>query len=197
MAGNLRADERQDLRDAVKSARTLAKACDFPDLTGKAVSTRNRTFALRYRDPGQDQDSPDNVFLLFQLLCTEGKANDTDIFLTRDTDGYRLLTFAEPKLDYDYTDESFSKLKAPPSISGYTTSNRLSNAEFDAKTNTITMHANWRQLGDAWSAGTWTLIDGEFVLKSFTVDPTYNPAPDGEAVVSGSYQIFPEIKAQQ
>jgi hypothetical protein len=83
-------------------------------------------------------------------------------------------------------------------VTGYVARAELVNPDFDPKTNTIFMGAKWRGLGDAWSSGEWAFVEGEFVLKAFSVDPTYDlnsDSPDGgEQQQSSYYQIYPELK---
>jgi len=190
------ADEKQQILDVIKWATPVMGAgCNFSLLKNKDNPADAHYFEVKYRDKGQDQDSPDNVFPLYQLLCNTGAYNSSYIFLTKDGNGYKLLAFAMPKLDYDYTDENFTKLKAPPKVIGYTATTELVDPDFDAETNSISMHAKWRGLGDASSSGVWKFVDGEFVLSEYDVDPTYDlNAPDAkqdDRAQHESYQVFP------
>jgi hypothetical protein len=191
------ADERQKVLDAVKWAKKVMRgACDFSLLKRGDDLAGSGYFEIRYRDKGQDQDSPDNVYPLYQLLCNRGAYNADFIYLTRNDNGYALLSFAEPKLDYDYTDENFTRLKAPPKVIGFRTTNELGNAEFDPKNNAIFMRFKWRGLGDAWSSGEWEFAEGEFLLKEYSVDPTYDSSDEnaGDATQPESYQVYPTLK---
>jgi hypothetical protein len=194
MSTAARADEKQKVLDAVKWAgKVMGGACDFSLLKGGNGLAGSRYFEIKYRDKGQDQDSPDNIFPLYQLLCNRGAYNASFIYLTRSDDRYELLSFAEPKLDYDYTDENFTRLKSPPKIIGFRTANALGNAEFDPATRSISMTFKWRGLGDAWSSGEWAFDEGEFLLKQYNVDPTYEPADDtaDDSAQPQSYRIYP------
>ena len=75
--------------------------------------------------------------------------------------------------------EKKPKLKAPPKISGFVTTNVLVNSEYSAQTGSIAAAATWRGIGDASSGGEWQFVAGRFVLKRFWMDPTFQ-APDGE-----------------
>jgi hypothetical protein len=197
MSAAAEADERQKVLDAVKWAeQVMGGACDFSALKGKGNLAGSRYFEIKYRDKGQDQDSPNNIYPLYQLLCNRGAYNTNFIYLTRNDNGYALLSFAEPKLDYDYTDENFTALKSPPKVTGFRTTNELGNAEFDAKNNSISMTFKWRGLGDAWSSGEWVFAEGEFLLKEYNVDPTYqaNDENADNATQSESYQVYPTMK---
>jgi hypothetical protein len=106
--------------------------------------------------------------------------------------GWQLLTFAEPTADYDYADEYFSRLKAPPRVTGYVTSTQLLNSEFDESSKTITAAPKWRGIGDSWSSGEWQFDEGVFVLKRYEIDPTQQ-APEGQQVDPNqpeSYVLF-------
>lgn len=175
----------------------LGEHCDFMPLR-KGDLAGSRYFEIRFRLPGQDQDEADKTYPLVQLPCASRPPNRVFVYLTRDgrSAAYRLLSFAEPKLEYDYADEDFARLQAPPRITGYVARSELFNPEFDPATNTIHMRALWRAKGDAWSSGTWQFTDGEFVLKEYSIDPTFD-TPDGAAAGnarSGGYQIYPVLK---
>jgi hypothetical protein len=186
------AGERQQVLDALKWAEpVMGKTCNFAPLKGGKDLADSHYYEIKYRYRGQDQDSPDNIFPLFQLLCDRGAYNKTFIFLTKGDNGYRLLPFALPQIDYDYADEEFTKLKAPPRITGYKAVTDLANASFDPKTDRISMRAQWRGLGDAWSSGEWQFFEGEFILSEYIVDPVYEANSDHpEALRQEKYTIY-------
>lgn len=182
---------------AAWAAPLLAERCNVSrlqegDLAGSGY------FEISYRYKGQDQDAPDTVYPLLQLSCSAGGDNTAFVYLTRDpeNENFRLLAFAEPKLDYDYTDESFTRLKAPPRIVGYRARTDLLNARFDPAARTLSMHARWPGRNGAWSSGVWHFVEGEFLLERYTVDPTYQldstPADTAASEASGSYQVYPQ-----
>jgi hypothetical protein len=67
-------------------------------------------------------------------------------------------------------------------VSGFTTRHSLSNSEFDAATNTLMATSYWRGLGDTFSTGRWTFEQGEFVLKQFDVDASYDAKVNGAVI---------------
>ncbi|MDB5552247.1 MAG: hypothetical protein JWL86_2231, partial [Rhizobium sp.] len=153
----------------------------------------NDVFPLSYRTKGQDQDSPDYKLTLVQLACSSGAYNFNSIYLTRNADGvWELLAFAEPKLDFDYADENFSKLKAPPKVSGFITATQLTNSEYDPETKVLISSAKWRGIGDAGSFGEYQFVEGAFVLKKYEVDPTFQAPGEEEPDpnVPESYVVF-------
>lgn len=161
----------------------------------------NNVFHLTFRTKGQDQDSPDYRRTLVQLACSSGAYNFNSIYVMRNDEdgGWELLSFAEPVADYDYADESFSKLKAPPKVSGYVAVTQLTNSEYDEASKTITSSAKWRGIGDAWSGGDWQFNEGVFVLKRYEIDPTYQPPGDEQPDPSApeSYTLFGEPRSEQ
>lgn len=171
----------------------MGKTCDFQSKSDGTPDGYNNVYPLSYRTKGQDQDSPDEKLTLVELACSAGAYNFNLIYLTRNADGvWELLTFSQPTLDFDYADENFSRLKAPPKVAGFITSAQLTNAEYDPASRTLTTEAKWRGIGDAWSSGQWQFVEGVFVLKKYEVDPTFQP-PGDQALdpnLPESYVVF-------
>ena len=84
-----------------------------------------------------------------------------------------LLSFPEPHTDIKYVGEDSIKLKSMV-VDGFDATQELTNSEYDEKTKSITSFAKWRGIGDASSNGTWVFVDGQFVLKDFDIDPTFD-----------------------
>jgi hypothetical protein len=180
-------------------AAVIAAAREFaaPQMASTCMvkaSPDDRVYPIHYRVAGQDQDSPDLRRQIIQLQCSADAVNVGWLFVSRDdADGDMvLLSFAEPRLDYDYADESFSRLAAPPRILGYGATQQLFGARFDPATLTLTSFHKWRPAGDAWSRGRWILMDGMSILGQFEVDPTFGPEANigRNKVVPSSYSIF-------
>jgi hypothetical protein len=192
------ADDAGDIDAAQKFATPILGQCRFSHHGAGNLADVNRVFHLKYRLPGQGQDEPDNRLTLVQLLCSADADNFSSVYVSRnpDGDGWALLTFAEPKLAYDYTDEYFSQLKTPPKIVAYVTRAALANSIYDAAAMKISMHLKWRSRDDAWSSGVWQFIDGEFALKQYSVDPTYDldtsEANESTPPQPKSYQVYPQ-----
>lgn len=185
------ADDAVDIAAARKFAEpVMSKECDF----GSNEDGYNKVFHFAFRTRGQDQDSPDHRRTLVQLACSSGAYNFNSIYMMRDDaeDSWEILSFAEPVADYDYADENFSRLKAPPKVSGFVSVTQMTNSEFSPESKTIRSDAKWRGIGDAWSAGEWQFDEGVFVLRKFEIDPTYQPPGDEEAAPTApaSYVLF-------
>ena len=189
------ADDASDIAAARRFAEpVLGKACSFSGTADDTTTGDSHVYLLTYRSRGQDQDSPDHRRTLVQLACAPGADNPQSIYLMRDeADGrWEILAFAEPLADYDYADENFTRLKAPPRVVGFVTATRMANSEYIPQSRTIRSYAKWRGIGDAWSSGEWQFDDGVFVLRKYEMDPTYRP-PDGEeehADMPESYVLF-------
>ena len=59
-------------------------------------------------------------------------------------------------------------------VDGFTATSELVNSEFDPKTNSISSFSKWRGIADAASNGTYAFVDGQFVLKDYDADPTFD-----------------------
>lgn len=185
-----------DRPEGIAAAETLAKAafgsdCDMngmgevpmagPDDEGFG----HAVYRFSYK-PDYDPDGDDVQAVLYQLFCGSGAYNIRHAFVLKksDEEALKLVAFAAPDLDYAYADEEMSRLKADPKVRGFRATGLLVNASFDEKTRTITSHAAWRGLGDAWDGGEWLFRNGDFILTRFEVDPTYGePDPAAESYV--------------
>ena len=133
---------------------------------------------------------------LYRLFCMVGAYNVVHAYVLKPENGeLSLVSFAQPTFDVEYAegDQMYTELKAPPVVTGFLTATTLVNSDFDADTNTLSSSAKWRGLGDAWSAGTWQLRDGQFVLASYVIDPIYEANLDNpsDAQRDLSFRIFP------
>ena len=200
-------DEATDNADILAARKYAVPAmgtqCQFENDDQGQPGGSNNVYRLTYRTKGQDQDSPDYKRTLVQLACSSGAYNFNSIWVMRNDDdgegGWELLSFSEPVADYDYTDENFSKLKAPPKVIGYIAVTQMTNSEYDEASKTITSSAKWRGIGDAWSGGDWQFNEGVFVLKRYEMDPTYQAPGDEEPDpnVPESYTLFGEPRSPE
>lgn len=185
----------------VREAETFVKAalgddCDMDDRKDIPVNAKDQegvshfVYSLSWHNSWDSKGEAPQTAELYQMFCSMGAYNLQYAFLLRDSNSgtFRLLSFARPNSHYDYTDDSDTQLKSPPRITGYGTDTTLVNATFDAKTQTIRSHANWRGLGDAWDAGQWRFADGAFNLVRFEIDPTYDS--DDKTKTPKSYVVF-------
>ena len=145
----------------------------------KTVETKGglnqpEVFPISYHLKDDDATAAPTKATLFKFICSMAAYNETDIFYLASSDGtFSRLSFAEPQMDISYVGGDNSKLKSMK-LKAMKASGALINANFDPKTNSISNFAKWRGIGDASSAGTWALSEGEFVLQNYDVDPTYD-----------------------
>ncbi len=185
-----------DRPEGIAAAEALAKAafgtdCDMngmEDVPMAGPDDENyghSVYRFSYKpDYNPDGDAVEAV--LYQLFCGSGAYNIRHAFVLKksDEESLKLVAFATPDLDYAYADEEMSRLKADPKVRGFRATGLLVNASFDEKTRTITSHAAWRGIGDAWDSGEWLFRNGDFILTRFEVDPTYgDPDPAAESYV--------------
>jgi hypothetical protein len=131
------------------------------------------SFAFSYRRNGSEKSEPELKVRLYQFDCLFGAYNEVNVFYIVDSDGLHRLSFARPHFDIAYADQDSAKLKSLK-VTGYDTTDQLVNASFDPNTNMISDFSKWRGLADASSNGTWVFDQGEFVLRDYSVDPTFD-----------------------
>lgn len=149
---------------------------DRRDLKASGSRLDDKQFSFPYRDDRLLEEEADFTFHLFQMHCFLGAYNSGSVFLKQEDDGgFSVIAFAVPYFVFDYADPGKgSRIKTPPHIVGFRVNAILENAEFNPETRSIAARSSWRGMGDAWDAGTWTEIMGNFVMTRFEVDPTYD-----------------------
>ena len=143
-----------------------------------------QVYKIKYAQAGAAANDPKTEVELFAFSCMMAAYNENQVFYLSETSGkeLHLLSFAEPHLDLKYEDEESKKLKSM-NVDGFTASIDLVNAEYDEKTYSISSFSKWRGIGDASSNGTWVFVDGQFVLKTYDVDPTYDEEMNAISVI--------------
>ena len=139
---------------------------------------------ISYKPQDATPGQPDNKATLFAFSCAMAAYNESNVFyLDAGALGLQLVSFAAPQFTYAYSDQDNAKLKSM-TFKGFTANSELTNAEFDATTKSISEFSKWRGLGDASSSGTWVFDDGQFVLKDYAIDPTYDGKQNPMTVVA-------------
>lgn len=129
-------------------------------------------------------DAPQTA-TLYKFFCGSGAYNVNHMYyLETEYDGLAPVAFATPLFDVVYENDDFEGAVLDMPLTGYGTQLLLTNSEFDPETMTISSHALWRGIGDAFSAGTWTFRDGQFALIRYDVDAQYDGEVDPETLVS-------------
>jgi hypothetical protein len=133
-------------------------------------------FQIYWKRDGAAATEPDNLTTLFMFECELAAYNKIDVYYTyNNIHGLTLVSFAEPDTDFKYEDVESGILKSW-ALRGHTTTHLLVNSGYEESTQSISMGAKWRGVGDASSSGTWVFRNGSFTLQDYEVDPTY----DGE-----------------
>lgn len=136
---------------------------------------------------GSTEDDKEQITLI-RIFCGAGAYNLMhSYYWQREYDGLQPLPFARPTFDIQYENEdTLDGAVLGITVTGFSGTTLLVNSEFDPQTLTITSHSLWRGLGDASSTGTWLFKDGEFVLRHFEVDASYDDEINPETIVNYS-----------
>lgn len=126
-------------------------------------------FAYDY-DPEQFWD-----FRLYRIHCSNGAYNEIHVFYgINHNSEISQIHFPAPHLDITYKNDDYDQSIYAVEVDGFVARAELVNSEFDPEDNMIYSYSKWRGLGDASSVGQWQFHQGEFVLKAFDVDASYD-----------------------
>lgn len=163
-------------------AAVYAGRCDAGTSAPDKTKPESYDIAFNYYDDPQDQ--PKRKARLFRFACTTGAYNATHVYLLAGDDGsVSPLRFAEPELDIRYQDDDPDKKVTAVDVIGFTTTDELSNSEYDPRRYTLKAHDKWRGPGDASADGTWIFRSGKFSLVRYAVDASYDGKINPETVV--------------
>lgn len=187
---------------ALVAARSFAFAavpgeCEERTADRTQMGTDN-AYALTWKESHGDPPA-EHKATLYEIFCSAGAYNTSGLYVLKDEDDrLSLVSFARPTFDVAYVDgdETQTKLKHDPVVTGYGTSYLLTDSFFDEKTQTLSEYAKWRGLGDAWSSGDWQFRDGKFVLSRYEIDPIHDANLDNpsQKLADKSFQLFPPPK---
>lgn len=143
------------------------------------------TFDLTYRTQYDEAGAPDHKYRLYRFNCNGGAYNFSSVFYGWDEgDGLAPISFAVPSLDVKYAEGDTEGVNVTAvNVVGFEARSPLTNASFDAASQTIGAGAYWRGIGDASDEGVWRFREGRFVLEWFEVDASYNGEVDPQRVV--------------
>ncbi len=123
----------------------------------------------------ENEDYPPRPFRLYEFPCTAGAYNFGNVYYGAGEYGeIRQIQFATPVYDYVLESDDFESAVTSINVTGFTAYYILINPSFNAKTNTLYSFSKWRGIGDASSSGAWVFDEGQFVLKSYDVDASYD-----------------------
>ena len=142
-----------------------------------------KQYKIKYKQEGSSSTDPLTEMSLFVFECTLAAYNETEVYYLGESSGklLNLVSFPEPHTNIKYEGEESIKLKSML-VDGFVATHELTNSEYDEKTQSITSFSKWRGIGDASSSGTWQFVDGQFVLKNYDIDPTYDEEMNPVAV---------------
>lgn len=157
----------------VKTA--LGTLCEIDDAIAPADIVSRHELTWKY-----DGDAPDQAARkgsLFVVPCFSGAYNFNHAYVMADEDGgLRVLSFAVPAYRVVYEDDDFEKSVLRIDVTGMTTTDLLTNSEFDAESGSIDTFAKWRGVGDASSSAAYQFANGHFELRRYDVDASYDGA---------------------
>lgn len=190
---------------AIKAARhfmmtALPGECDDSSANDHQRSLyEDRAYHIKWRERYSSADDPDQETTLYEIFCMAGAYNMEYAYVLKDQYGQMsMASFAGPEFDLQYADDdndTYTKLKSAPKVTGYSAQYILTNSDFDPKTNTVSEGAKWRGIADAWSTGSWIFKDGRFVLTKYIIDPIYEDNLDNppKGIEDKSFQLFPPV----
>lgn len=183
-------DKSADVSAAVAKAfeAQYATYCDtlmMDDVTYEQITT---PISFKYTNEGATKDVIN--WQLHAFTCQRGAYNNGSVFYTATEWGeIRPLQFVFPRIETTYADpDDIESAVQSVELTGYIAKDLLFFPEVATRkdgTHTISHRINWRGAGDASSEGVWALENGEFVLKAFWVDASY----DGEYETE---QVYPQ-----
>jgi hypothetical protein len=137
-------------------------------------------YELTYRPSWDDPADPERALIVYRIFCGAGAYNEQHVYYRWTADeGVQPLLFARPGFRVNYVGGNSDGALESLDALGIAATPRVINSSFDPATGTVIEMSCWRGLCDASSRGQWTLVDGEFQLMTFDVDPTY----DGEVTL--------------
>lgn len=160
--------------------------CDWA-INGSSDMREPETFDFTFRYGFDEAGDPDRKLRIYRFFCSQGAYNQQHAYFGWTEDGLRALSFAVPVTEATFTDPGNSDSDVESlEMLGFSTQRTLTNSEIDSDTGAIVSNSYWRGLGDASSSGTWRLVEGEYVLKTYDVDHSYNGKVDPVRVVDYS-----------
>lgn len=160
----------QDAKETFRQA--FSGSCYFDDDSSYEEAFPAQQWTLTWQE--EYSESPSTA-TLYQFFCFAGAYNVNFVYMIEtEYDGLIPLGFAAPYYDVKYVNDAYDDAVEDITVRGFTTQLMLTNSRFDPDTETIENHAFWRGLGDASSSGRWVFDKGQFVLKTYDVDASYD-----------------------
>jgi len=167
-------------------AATYGTTCDRANPGTGLPDEEPEDVLLKYKDKTDPESDPERTARLISFPCFSGAYNfSTVYYLWDDINDLRQVEFARPEFDvvYENPDDTENSKVKEITVTGFSATDQLLNAEFDPETKTIISWEKWRGVGDASSNGTWTFRDGNFVLVKYDVDASYDGEMESQTIV--------------
>lgn len=143
-----------------------------------------QSYTLAFNHEYDAADQPAREARLFRFFCYRGAYNEAHVYYLADDAGeVSLLHFARPELDIRHAGDDIEAEVESITVTGFGAKAELVNSEYDPATLTLSDHALWRGLGDAFSEGRWAFRHGTFRLVHYAVDASYDGERSPETVV--------------
>lgn len=131
-----------------------------------------RIYELTFNYDFEDTVRP---YTIYEYLCFQGPYNEGFVYFG--VDEYleiKQIQFARPAYDVVRKKDDLEGPVLGITVTGFEVTDQIISADFNAETGTIYSYSKWRGLGDAFSVGKWEFERGQFILKSFDVDASYD-----------------------
>ena len=134
----------------------------------------------------EGSDAP-TQFQLAQVYCNRAAYNSSEIWLLANEYGeVRTLALAAPRFAVDYASGGDQRAVQSINVTGYGANVEVSNSSFDPKTLTLTSFHKWRGMGDASEGGEWVFSNGDFLLRRYDVDASWDDEVNPQTIVDFS-----------
>ncbi len=122
----------------------------------------------------------------WQFRCNIGAYNVQSVILANnDYYGIHAVSLSLPDMKITYKDpDNEESAVEEVKVVGWSASTFVTNAEFDVEKAQVTATSYWRGIGDASHSAVWSLVDGEFRLVRFDVDPSYDGVVNQQPVAN-------------
>lgn len=169
----------QDAEALFRSA--FAEACHLDDEFTPAAYFPTESWTLTWQPKYSDSEHNGT---LHQFFCSAGAYNVNLVYyFDHPFSGLMPVAFAVPLYDVEYENEQTGDVVKSLTIRGFSAQFILTNSEFDPAANAIRSFSKSRGLGDASHGGYWVFDDGNFVLKYYDVDASYDGEINSERIV--------------
>lgn len=159
----------------------FADLCFWEDTPPSAEHFPSESWELEWTFPSSDAVE---TATLYKFFCGAGAYNVNSVYyLDTGTEGPLPVAFASPSFEIAYESDDFEAAVEAITVTGMRTRYLLVNSDFDPESRTIGEFVRWRGISDASASGTWAFLEGEFILKTYDVDASYDREINPERVV--------------